>query len=50
VPHPRMHQRRFVLQPFAQLYPELMHPIFQKSMIQLLSECTDTGVVNPLPA
>ena len=50
VPHPRMHQRRFVLQPFAQLYPELMHPVFQKSMIQLLSECTDAGAVTSLPA
>lgn len=44
VPHPAMAQRRFVLQPLAELAPDFLHPIFHKSITQLLDECTD-----PLP-
>ena len=36
VPHPRMHERFFVLQPLAELAPDLIHPILQQSMTQLL--------------
>lgn len=35
VPHPLMHQRRFVLQPMAQLDPGLIHPVLGKSMSEL---------------
>jgi 2-amino-4-hydroxy-6-hydroxymethyldihydropteridine diphosphokinase len=35
LPHPRMAQRSFVLQPMAEIAPELIHPLFQKSMSQL---------------
>lgn len=36
VPHPLMHERRFVLVPMVQLAPDLIHPVFEKSMIELL--------------
>ena len=36
VPHPRMHQRRFVLQPVCQLDPEFVHPGFGVSVRTLL--------------
>ena len=41
IPHPQMHNRRFVLQPLAELVPNLVHPLFQKTIAQLLAECPD---------
>jgi 2-amino-4-hydroxy-6-hydroxymethyldihydropteridine diphosphokinase len=36
VPHPRMHERRFVLAPLADLSPGLRHPALRKTVRQLL--------------
>jgi len=36
VPHPLMHERRFVLVPMVQLAPDLIHPVFEKNMAELL--------------
>jgi 2-amino-4-hydroxy-6-hydroxymethyldihydropteridine diphosphokinase len=36
VPHPLMHQRRFVLQPLAEIAPELVHPKSGKRVDELL--------------
>jgi 2-amino-4-hydroxy-6-hydroxymethyldihydropteridine diphosphokinase len=41
VPHPRMADRRFVLTPLHELAPELMHPVFKKTIRELLQECPD---------
>jgi 2-amino-4-hydroxy-6-hydroxymethyldihydropteridine diphosphokinase len=38
VPHPRMTERRFVLEPMAELAPELRHPSNRRSMRELLAE------------
>jgi 2-amino-4-hydroxy-6-hydroxymethyldihydropteridine diphosphokinase len=38
VPHPRMHNREFVLRPISDLVPEMVHPVFNKSIRQLLDE------------
>jgi len=41
IPHPFIQERKFVLTPMAQLAPLLVHPIYNKSIKTLLSECQD---------
>ena len=41
LPHPRLHARRFVLQPLAELAPELVHPSLKKTITALLEKVDD---------
>lgn len=41
LPHPEMHNRRFVLEPFMEISPETIHPILRKSIAILYKELTD---------
>ncbi|MEZ4799322.1 MAG: 2-amino-4-hydroxy-6-hydroxymethyldihydropteridine diphosphokinase [Flavobacteriales bacterium] len=45
VPHPRLHLRKFVLLPLNELDGKLQHPIFKKSIADLLKSCEDTSKV-----
>ncbi|PIQ83762.1 MAG: 2-amino-4-hydroxy-6-hydroxymethyldihydropteridine diphosphokinase [Candidatus Omnitrophica bacterium CG11_big_fil_rev_8_21_14_0_20_63_9] len=38
VPHPRMHERRFVLEPLAELAPAFIHPVIKRDIAALLRE------------
>lgn len=45
VPHPRLHERRFVLVPMAELAPLAVHPVLNKTIKQLLAETEDASCV-----
>jgi 2-amino-4-hydroxy-6-hydroxymethyldihydropteridine diphosphokinase len=44
IPHPHAHERRFVLMPLAEILPQFVHPLMQKTITQLFEVCPD-----PLP-
>ncbi len=45
VPHPRMHLRRFVLQPLAEIAPQFVHQTSGKTILQLLDCVADDSAV-----
>ena len=45
LPHPFLHLRRFALMPLCEIAASLVHPVFQKTIRQLLEECPDKGDV-----
>ncbi len=38
IPHPRLHERSFMLAPLAEIAPQALHPVFRRSIAQLLAE------------
>ncbi|HOZ81396.1 MAG TPA: 2-amino-4-hydroxy-6-hydroxymethyldihydropteridine diphosphokinase [Bacteroidia bacterium] len=49
VPHKHLHERRFVLEPLAELISDFIHPVFKKSISELLVECKDDLKVSKYP-
>ncbi len=48
VPHPELHNRRFTLEPLAEIAPDLLHPLLKKNILQLNSELKDNLIVKKL--
>jgi 2-amino-4-hydroxy-6-hydroxymethyldihydropteridine diphosphokinase len=48
VPHPRLAERRFVLEPLVEILPDLVHPVLGASARELLERCPDRSVVKRL--
>jgi len=46
LPHPRLHQRRFVLEPLAELCPRLVHPTLHRPISDLLADVDDQSSVS----
>ena len=45
LPHPRLHERRFVLAPLADIAPEFVHPVHGRSISELLAGLPPGGNV-----
>lgn len=41
IPHPELQNRRFVLEPMAEIAPNKLHPGLNKTVMELLQECRD---------
>lgn len=48
VPHPFLHERRFTLAPLNEIATELVHPVLNKTVEELLQQCNDTSLVKKL--
>jgi 2-amino-4-hydroxy-6-hydroxymethyldihydropteridine diphosphokinase len=48
IPHPALHQRRFVLEPLAEIAPEVLHPVLKKTIRDLLDALPPGQVVRKL--
>jgi len=45
IPHPELHKRRFVLLPLKEIAPELVHPVLNKTIGEILGELKDNSEV-----
>lgn len=49
IPHPEIAKRRFVLLPLSELAPQVIHPVLQASVSELLADVKDTKKISLMP-
>jgi 2-amino-4-hydroxy-6-hydroxymethyldihydropteridine diphosphokinase len=48
IPHPKLHLRRFTLEPLAEVSPDYIHSVLKKSIRKILEECKDDTEVKKM--
>ncbi|MBE9664348.1 2-amino-4-hydroxy-6-hydroxymethyldihydropteridine diphosphokinase [Mucilaginibacter myungsuensis] len=48
IPHPYLQERRFTMEPLAEIAPLLQHPVLNRTMLELKNELTDSLIVKKL--
>jgi len=48
IPHPELHNRRFTLEPLAEIAPDLFHPVLNKPILSIKNELKDSLIVKKL--
>lgn len=45
IPHPKIHERKFVLIPLVEIAPDLKHPLLRLTSIEMLENCKDKSII-----